>query len=201
MEIPRSGGMSLVWDCPGLAPSSSERGGGMRSSCGPKEPCRQPRGERIPLSLPLSIFLRSIHDDSSDQVVGDGLIDRKLHRTFSLFVRREFFFKGLHAGRNWVKSNVILVRREVDQPFAVQFECRHVIADRLDGLGGGFPYGQPHSLKDSLDTLWEGLDVLVDRLELFLVAIHAIHPASRNRLFQPFEAPGGTEASVPRSGW
>src|SRR2546426_1039472 len=169
--------MSLVWDCRGLAPFSSEWAGG----CGPyavrRNGCLRAGKRNNALSVPLSIFLRSEHDDSSYQVVRNGLIDRKLDRTFSLLEWRKFLLKGLHAGRDRIESNVILVRREVDQPLAVQFERRHLIANRFNGFGRGLPDRLPDSLKDPLDILGEGLDVLVDRLPLPLAPVHAIRLA------------------------
>src|SRR5207244_9497050 len=191
--------MSLVWDCRGLAPFSSEWAGG----CGPyavrRNSCLQAARGRIRLSAPLSIFLRSEHDDSSYQVVRNGLIDRKLDRTFSLLEWRKFLLKGLHAGRDRIESNVILVRREVDQPLAVQFERRHLIADCLDGFRRGFSNRQPDSLKDALNILGEGLDVLVNRLPLLLAPVHAIRLAIEISAVQAFEVRGGAVRSVARS--
>src|SRR2546426_5078965 len=58
MEIPRSGGMSLVWDCRGLAPSSSERGGG----CGPHAVRRNGAFSRevIESPIPSSLYFPSL---------------------------------------------------------------------------------------------------------------------------------------------
>src|SRR5207253_5749716 len=137
----------------------------------------------LPL-LPLLIFLRSKSDDSSYQGVRNRLADWKLDRTFSLFVRRQFLFKCINARRYRIESDVILERREVDEPFAVQFERRHLIADGLYGLWRRLSDCQSNLLKDPLDILWGGLDVLVDRLELLPFVIHTIHRAILRRAFR-----------------
>src|SRR5437667_6956759 len=168
---------------------------------GPKNFLHVIRVEGILPLLPLLIFLRAKSDDSSHQVVRNRLADWKLDRTFSLFVRRQFLFEGINARRYRIESDVILERREVDQPFAVQFERRHLIADGLDGLRRGFPDCQPQPLKDALHILWGGFDVLVDRLELLLFAIHTIHRAILWLALHAFAARADAEVSAVRSGW
>src|SRR5436309_15183036 len=98
-----------------------------------------------------------------------------------------------------VKSDVNHERREVDEHFAVQFERRHLIADGLYRLWRRLSDCQSNLLKDPLDILWGGLDVLVDRLELLPFVIHTIHQATLRRAFTP-SRPASTRScqrSVP----
>src|SRR5436309_9957315 len=194
-----TGGISLVWASPGDA---AWRWLGAKLQ--PKQPAEIPSRRRVEgsrLSLPLLILPRSKSDDSSHQVVRNRLVDRKLDGAFSLFVRRQFLLEGFNPRRYRVKSDVILERREVDEPFAVQFERRHLIADGLYGLWRRLSDCQPQALKDALHIRWGGIDVLVDRLELLLVAIHTIHWAILRLAFQAFAARVDPELSAVRSGW
>ena len=58
--------------------------------------------------------------------------------------------------------------RERYQKSAVQFECRHLIADYLDSFWRRLSYRLPHALKEALNIVRKSLDVFVDRRELFL---------------------------------
>src|SRR5206468_3778404 len=151
------------------------------------------------LSLPLLILPRSKSDDSSHQVVRNRLVDRKLDGAFSKFVLRQFLLEGFNPRRYRVKSDVILERREVDEPFAVQFERRHLIADGLYGLWRRLSDCQSNLLKDPLDILWGGLDVLVDRLELLPFVIHTIHRAILRRAFRLSRPASARSCSIPPS--
>src|SRR6266566_4077878 len=65
----------------------------MRGSRGKPVSVRKAEGS----CLFLQQLLRSKSNDSLHQVVGHWLIHRKLDRTLSLLVRRQFFLEGLHA--------------------------------------------------------------------------------------------------------
>src|SRR5213592_3520981 len=85
----------------------------------------------------------------------------EMDRTLSLLVPRQFFLEGFDTGGYPIESDVTLERREIDQRFAVQFECRHLVADPFHHAGNRFLHGFSHLFKNALNVLRKGLDVFV----------------------------------------
>ena len=80
------------------------------------------------------IFCHTKLHNPADQIVGHGLIERKLDRPFALLVCGKFFLKRRDSTRHRIKSDMILECRKMHQILR-QYKSRHLVLDGFFGLG------------------------------------------------------------------
>lgn len=106
------------------------------------------------------MLLHSMPYDSLDQVVGNGLVERKLEIALLSPVPRDRFPQLFVSSHRRIQPDVLLKGGVVDE-VAIQGERRNSIADLLLRLGSGFPDRGPDLLQDRLNLRWERRDVFI----------------------------------------
>jgi hypothetical protein len=99
--------------------------------------------------------------DPPDQVIGDGLVERKLQCTFACSINGNLIDEMLDAGWVGEKTDVLLEGGEMHQ-VSLQRKGGDAVADFLLRPWGGLPDGRPDLLQDLLDVGRKSGDVFVD---------------------------------------
>src|SRR6185312_3386703 len=94
----------------------------------------------------VEIFGHAKLHDLGDQVQGQRLVFRKLHRALGAFVTRYFLLKCRDSARCRIESDVMLEGRKIDE-IALLGECGHTVADAFLRVRRCSVYGGTYSLE------------------------------------------------------